>query len=283
MSIGQIIQNVAAGSAVFLGITYIVGGMIVNLNLSRRGIVEYQILKVKYLAVGTIFLIHFVGAVILTFVPALLIFVYIRDTLLIQIISILSVLGALVLLYVWSRYPANTKSIVGTWKFWVALSSVALLFPLIILLYQIYSPQHGGEWVFLNLLAVLMSALAVLAQIYHYSTFYYGRPAGAGVMDPIGMGIPTRVDLLCEEKISPALARLGLPIRNNIICDVYLIDETDVHYIVGKVQVPSADENNETYKIDKALVEVILHKPDHMRRLTGSANEKHKKRKEANT
>jgi len=37
MNIGEIIQNVATGSAVVLGITYIVGGLIVNLNLARRG------------------------------------------------------------------------------------------------------------------------------------------------------------------------------------------------------------------------------------------------------
>jgi hypothetical protein len=58
-----------------------------------------------------------------------------------------------------------------------------------------------------------------------------------------------------------------------------LIDETDIHYIVGKVQVPGANENSETYKIDKALVKVILHKPDHMRKLTGGTGDKHKKRK----
>jgi hypothetical protein len=280
MSIGQIIQNVATGSAVFLGITYIIGGAIVNLNLTRRGIVEYQILKVKYLAVGMIFLFHFIGVVALASVPALIIFVYTRDLFLIQIISIFSMLGALVLLYVWSRYPPNTKSIVGKWRFWAALASVTLLFPLTILFYRIFTPQRGGEWLFLNLLAVVMSALAILAQIYHYSTFYYGRPAGLGAMDPIGMGIPTRVNLLCDEKVSPALAELGLPIQNNVICDVYLIDETDVHYIIGKVQIPGEDENNETYKIDKALVKVILHKPDHMRKLTGGIGDKHRKRKE---
>ena len=38
MTLGDLIQNIAAGSAVFLGITYVIGGLIVNLNLSRRGV-----------------------------------------------------------------------------------------------------------------------------------------------------------------------------------------------------------------------------------------------------
>jgi len=52
----QLFQNIATVSALVVGITYIIGGLIVNLNLTRRGLVEYQILKVKYLVVGIIFL-----------------------------------------------------------------------------------------------------------------------------------------------------------------------------------------------------------------------------------
>ena len=100
MTLGDLIQNIATGSAVFLGITYVIGGLIVNLNLSRRGVVEYQVLKVKYLAVGMIFLFHFIGVVAFTSVPAFLIFLYVRDFFLIQLTSIISVLGSLVLLYV---------------------------------------------------------------------------------------------------------------------------------------------------------------------------------------
>ena len=69
MNIGEIIQNLATGGAVVLGIIYIIGGLIVNLNLTRRGIVEYQILKVKYLAVGMIFMFQFFGVIVI-FVPS---------------------------------------------------------------------------------------------------------------------------------------------------------------------------------------------------------------------
>jgi hypothetical protein len=267
MSLGELLQTIATAGAVFLGFTYVIGGLIVNLNLSRRGVVEYQVLKVKYLAVGIIFLLHFAGVVIFTSVPAFLIYLYIRDFLLIQLTSILSVSGSLVLLYVWSRYPPNTRSRAGTWPFWAGLAMVAILYPMLILFYRLFTPGSDIEWLFNVILAILVGGLAVIAQIYHYSSFYYGRPAGAGTIDPIGMGIPTRVDLLCDEKYAPALAKLGLPLENNIIHNVYLIDETDVHYIVGKDQVPGGDSTSETYKIDKSLVMAILHKPDHMRKL----------------
>lgn len=275
MTLGELIQNIAAGSAVFLGITYVIGGLIVNLNLSRRGVVEYQVLKVKYLAVGMIFLVHFIGVVVITSVPAFLIFLYVRDFFLIQLTSIISVLGSLVLLYVWSRYPPNTKSRKGTWWFWAGQSVLAILYPMLILFYLIFTPRTDLEWVSNLILAVLAGGLAVIAQIYHYSSFYYGRPAGTGTIDPIGLGIPTRVHLLCDEKFVPALAQLGLTLEKNIIRNVYLIDETDVHYIVSREQVPGGDGTSETYKIDKSLVKVILHKPDHMRRLEGAPPRKH--------
>ena len=274
MTLGDLIQNIATGSAVFLGITYVIGGLIVNLNLSRRGVVEYQVLKVKYLAVGMIFLFHFIGVVAFTSVPAFLIFLYVRDFFLIQLTSIISVLGSLVLLYVWSRYPPNTKSRKGTWWFWAGQSILSILYPMLILFYQLFSPITGLESISNLILAVLVGGLAIIAQIYHYSSFYYGRPAGSGVLDPIGLGIPTRVHLLCDEKFVPALAQLGLSIEKNIIHNIYLIDETDVHYIVSKEQVPGGDGTSETYKIDKSLIKVILHKPDHMRQLHGAPSRK---------
>src|ERR1043165_9035685 len=129
MNIAEIIQNVATAGAVILGIVYIIGGLIVNLNLTRRGVVEYQILKVKYLAVGIIFLLHFLGVILFTFLPVAWIASLSADTFIVQTLSIPSILAALALLYVWSHYAPNTKSFVGTWRFWFLISTVAMLFP----------------------------------------------------------------------------------------------------------------------------------------------------------
>jgi len=275
MNIGDIIQNVATSSAVGLGFIYIIGGLIVNLNLTRRGIVEYQVLKVKYLVVGMIFMFQFFGVVIFTFIPAILIFSYTYNTITVQIInqiaSVLSILAALALLVVWSRYPPNTKSLVGKWWFWFVLSVLAMFYPLFVLLHQVLAPNASFEWISNSVLAVLVGALTILAQIYHYSSFYYGRPSSTGALDPIGMGIPTRVNILCDKSLSPALKELGLSVQKNIIRDVYLIDETNDQYIISQEQVPGGAGNNKSYKINKNLVKIILHTPDHMRKLNAKA------------
>ncbi len=65
------------------------------------------------------------------------------------------------------------------------------------------------------------------------------------------------------------LTELGLPMEKHIICNIYLIDETNDHHLVSQEQVPGGDGNNLTFKINKNLVKAILHKPDHMRKLAG--------------
>lgn len=273
MNINEIIQNIATGGAVVLGIIYVVGGLIVNLNLTRRGIVEYQVLKVKYLVVGMIFMFQFFGVVIFTLIPVALIFWFSYNLQTVQATSVLSILASLTLLIVWSRYPPNTKSFLGKWWFWFVLSVLATLFPLFVLLYEVFFPNTNSQWISLSVLAVLTGALTILAQIYHYSSFYYGRPSSTGALDPIGMGIPTRVHILCDKSISPALKELGLSVQKNIIHDVYLIDETNDQYIISQEQVPGGAGNNKSYKINKNLVKVILHTPDHMRKLAGDIKE----------
>jgi hypothetical protein len=267
MNLGEIIQNFAALSALFLGIVYIIGGLIVNLNLTRRGVVEYQILKVKFLAVGIIFIIQFLGVVVFTLIPVVIIGTFNPAAEVIQMISIPSILAALGLLYIWSRYPSNTTSVYGRWPFWFAMSVIATVYPLYTLLHQALIPLYGYEWIFLTVLAVLVAVLTILAEIYHYSSFYYGRPASLGAIDPIGMGIPTRIDLVCDESVSADLIELGLPMEKHIIRNIYLIDETNDHYLVSQEQVPGGDGNNLTFKINKTLVKAILHKPDHMRKM----------------
>jgi hypothetical protein len=228
--------------------------------------------------VGLIFLLQFSGVVLFSSVPVVLLGSYSADpgaTLQIaQVISILSILAALVLLRVWSRYPPNTEASVGRWPFWFILSAVATLYPLFVTFHQIFVPLRTIEWTFHSVLAVLAGLLTLMAAIYHYSSFYYGRPAGLGALDPIGMGIPTRVDVVCDKTLSPDLVELGLPIQKNIIRDIYLVDETNEQYILSQEQVPGGDGNNHTYKINKNLVRAILHKPDHMRKLTGTGPNK---------
>lgn len=267
MNLSTLIQNVATGSAVILGLTYIVGGLIVNLNLTRRGLVEYQILKVKYLVVGIIFLLQAVGVFAFGGLPAFGLLLWANNLVLIEIVNVVSMLAAITLLAVWSRYSANSKSFLIQWRFWFIASAVGAIFPMLVLWRQLLFPSTEWLWIIISVQAVMTAALTFMSQLYHYSAFYYGRPRPNRVLDPIGIGLPTRVNLVCEESVVPALNELGLPVQKNIIQDVYLIDETDQHYIVALEQLPGAESGNETFKIGKALVKIILHKPENLKRL----------------
>jgi len=280
MTIADIIQNVATGSVVILGITYIVGGLIVNLNLARRGLVEYQVLKVKYLAVGVIFLLQLTGVLMFTSIPAFLLLSLSDDIFLVQGLNLISVLASLALLHIWSLYPSNILSLFRGWGFWFMLSVSASLFPVLVFLHQLLTSDLSLDWIINSALAVATGALALMAQIYHYAAFYYGQPAaGFYTRDPVGMGIPSAVNLVIDEKISSALSELGLNIQKNIIHDVYLIDETDQHFIISEEQIPGRDGQNKTYKIDKSLVKVILHMPEHMGKPAGGSEKKKRKPK----
>jgi hypothetical protein len=113
----------------------------------------------------------------------------------------------------------------------------------------------------------MTASLTFMAQIYHYAAFYYGRPRPNLVLDPIGIGLPTRVDLLSDGAVSADLAELGLPVQKNIVHDVYMIDETDEHYIIALEQTPGSEGKNETFKIGKGLVKAIVHKPENLKKL----------------
>jgi hypothetical protein len=275
MSIADILQNVATGSVVFIGITYILGGLIVNLNLARRGLVEYQVLKVKYLAVGALFLLQFSGVLIFSSIPAFLLLPQTNDLFIVQSLDLISVLASLGLLHVWSLHRSRALSFLRGWRSWFMLAVAATVFPVLVFLHQVLSFNSSLDWVVNSVLAVAAGVLALMAQIYHYATFYYGQPpAGFYVSDPVGMGIPTAVNLLIDERISEALSEMGLRVQNNIVRDVYLIDETSQHYIVSEEQVPGSDGKNKTYKIDKSLVNVILHLPEHVQELKETPPEK---------
>jgi hypothetical protein len=227
--------------------------------------VEFEILKTKYLVVGIVFLLHVVGVFTFAVLPAFaLILPTWKSELLTQVINLVSMLASGSLMVIWARYPSNTKSFLGSWWYWFTASFLGAIFPMLILLRQILAPHSNVLWVIVIAQAVLTAALTFLAQAYHYSAFYYGTNLGFGGLDPIGVGIPSRVQLACDEKASAALKGLGGSISPTGITDnLFLIDETDKHYIVGFHR--EAESGSETLKIEKSLVKAILYKPNYVR------------------
>ncbi|MCL4271842.1 MAG: hypothetical protein KJZ72_19950, partial [Anaerolineales bacterium] len=96
MNISDLIQNIATASAVLLGVTYIIGGLIVNLNLARRGVTEFEILKTKYLVVGLVFLLHSIGVFLLAALPAFFLLLLANHLIALQLINLVSMSGGMI-------------------------------------------------------------------------------------------------------------------------------------------------------------------------------------------
>jgi hypothetical protein len=266
----EAIQSFAAIGAIALGIIYLVGGLIVNLNLARRGLVEYQILKIKYLVVGLIFFLQSLGIFMLASLPAFALLFWANDILFTQIVNIVSMLAALGLLLIWSRFPSDSPSFFCDWRFWVFSSAIGAVFPMMVFMSQLLVPRLYLPWAIVLVQAVMTAALTLMAQLYHYSAFYYGRAhgreSGIGALDPIGVGAPTRAQFACERDDLRLLESLGVPLENdNITKDIYLIDETDSHYIISFSHETESGKSEQTLKVGKNMVKVILYRPDHLR------------------
>ena len=264
MNIGEIIQNVATGSAVVLGITYIVGGLIVNLNLARRGIVEFQIVKVKYLVAGLIFILQSLGCIILAVVLGVVVVVYEVPSVWLQGINIVSLLAALSLFVAWARLPSNSVSFFAGWRYWVIASVIGAAFPAIVFLrWSLLQRQLGVFEIVFMIQAFLTGALTLMGQIYHYAAFYYGKPSKLGALDPIGVGIPSRIRIACTQETAALLKNLGVTFnKQNVTSDLFLVDETDHYYIVAFDSIPDQSKKTGTLKIDKSLVKAMLYTAD---------------------
>lgn len=277
----DLLQSLFSGGALIAGATYIIGGLIVNLNLTRRGITEYQILKVNYLVVGVIFLLQSLAIFVFAAIPAFfLLLIEDRVHLGAQLLNILTILAASSLILIWAKVPPDTPSILGQWRFWFFVSALGAIFPMMILIRHLLVPTFDLYSVVLITQALMSGVLIFLAQIYHYSAFYYGRPKPEGALDPIGIGIPTRVQLACSREEAVLLENLGIPMQpSGITGDVLLIDETDKQYILGLRQSPDQDPlEKKTFKISKEMVKAILYKPDHLRKVGGKVEVKEKKK-----
>jgi hypothetical protein len=254
------IQTIATGGAFLLGITYIIGGLVVNLHLARRGITEYQNLQVKYLVVGIIFLAQAVGIFALASIPAFFLLPTANNQVAQQLINLLSMSASISLLVIWAKHPREKKSMFTSWQFWLLAGAVGSIFPMMIALRQLMAPSFDLYAVLLSLQAVMSGILAFMALIYHYSCYYYGNHSPLRSLDPIGAGIFIPVQLAGDEAGIDLLAELGLPVlKPGVTGTVLLIDETDRHYIVGFK--PGAESEELTLKISKDMISAILYTP----------------------
>lgn len=236
MEITTIISTIISTTGLILGATYVIGGLIVNLYLSRYGITQYQIIRVKYLVVGLTYLTNFIAILFLSAIPA--VFVITLGFFIQQLFLIASMLASVCLLWLWGNTPSK-KTIFFSWRFWVVIGTISSIFPLMVGIRLGLSVALAGqinyELVIAIVEAILASVLSFVGQTYYYARHLYGRHNMIfGSVDPIGMGIPVRVQMAGESVKISLLAKLGVPTLEPETTDtVLLLDETDTHYIIG--------------------------------------------------
>lgn len=240
----ETLQSLAGLVGIGLGLTYVVGGLIVSLHLARYGINEYQIVRVKYLAVGLVYLLNVLVTLLLVAIPALALAA--SPLMVMQGIAVASLGSSLALLIFWARAQE------GRWRYWVLLGALSLLFPMLIFVRQVLA--HPGDLLESVLIgeAVVIGVLGFSGQVYYYARFIYGdATVFAGGIDPTGTGAMGRVRLAGEIGF---LSEMGVPLLNNTLsAEVALIDETDTHYLIG---IPS-DRGLQAIKIDKSVIKAI--------------------------
>lgn len=248
----QIFQLLAGSAGAALGFTYVVGGLIVNTHLSRYGVTEYQILRAKYLAVGLVYLLNITVNLIPAAIIALLLISL--GQLATQLAGIAALLAAGWLLKLWSQRKIR-RPFFSSWRLWVFLSVVSLVFPLMVIarlfLTGITTILDGV----LVIEAVVLGLLAITTQVYFYAKFLYAQPTVfAGALDPTGMGAAVWAKLAGKQEEIAFLRQMGVPFESDELTgNVLLIDETESHYIIGL----DTDDGTRAIKVNKDVIKAI--------------------------
>ena len=252
----QFIQAIASAVGIALGSTYVIGGLIVNLHLARYGVTEYQILRIKYLVVGLVYLTNAVAIYALATIPA--IFFMATNYLSYQSLLMASLLASLWLLWLWGKPVIHrSRKELRSWHFWVAVSIVASIFPLMIAIRQVVFRQFDLYSAIVSVEALLAGVLIIIAQIYYYARHLYGRRTSVfGSHDPVGMGTPVTVQLAGDKNDLSLLQSMEIPLlKPDLTTKVLLLDETDAHYIVGIMR----ETGIQALKVSKDIVRAILY------------------------
>ncbi len=248
----ELIQLIVSISALSLSFLYLTGGLIVNLNLSRHGLTEYQILRVKYLVVGLVFCLNSIGNLILSIIVSLFL-LWIGVS--IEIIAIISFIASGTLLFLWAR--AGTRK--NPWLKYVVLATSSYLFPFVIFLQQLVRSNTSVYAIVFIALAFLLLVLSYVGQTYYYATNLYGRQTwDIWAKDPIGKGSSIWIQIAGKNEDVNLLAKLGLTKLDEGLTDmIELVDETNSHYIV--LIEGQHDGTRQAVKISKDMVKAIMY------------------------
>ncbi len=252
MSFQEIVQLAASSLALVAVVLYIIGGMIVNIHLSKYRIIEYQLVSIHYLVVAAIFLWNLVRIVAIAFIPAafLGVAIILGVKWLIYASAIITFL-ATIAFGLWPRLPASIRK--SSFILFI-LKVIAFTYPLSILV-RIFHPttpqviDQLEQWI-----AYFVNGVLVVIFVIDYATEVYGTILDNeedNIGGNIGRGIPQAVQIVCEKDDFNLLTKLGIPKVDPSLSEViFLIGETDSHYIVTC----DLSDEGEAIKIQKDIV-----------------------------
>lgn len=255
----QALQQLSSLFTLFAALTYLVGGLIVNIHLGKYRITEYQLLSIDYLIVGLVFLWNLCLMLIVPFIPATFVLAFERLHYQPGIyggigVSIIGTLGYLVWMTLYSHLPAKLKK---NKVIPFLLSSLAIIYPLSVIL-RFVSPSLSDivpEWE--KSVAAAIGAFQIGGITINYAWRVYGNPVDETTDDiggGIGRGVPRSVQLAGDEEKLALLVHVGIPLVNdNLSSIVYLIGETNTQYIVTR----SLEDDSEAIKVNKDTVSAI--------------------------
>ncbi len=262
----EAIQIAASALALATAALYVLGGLIVNIYLSKYKITEYQIVSVHYLVVGAVFLLNVVWTLLQGIFAAFFVtpLIFINQQLLslpLPILFGLSLFASVVLILPDNIRSRTISGLVGRIRGkLMILRLLSLLYPFtvairssILLLSGTVSQQDTSS-------APSLFMFAIIALTYDYAWRVYGAPIDDkdNRMDiGIGRGTPRPVRLAGDQKDMHLLALVDIPLINSELTnEIFLLAETSNHYIVTR----TLDENGEAIKVRKEIVSALQHK-----------------------
>lgn len=225
-------SDLSEAVALLAVLCYVLGLLIVNIQLSKYGFSSLGLLRAKYLSVGIIFILiqltTIASSIPLAYAlsllhPFVIFFLVIPEYILLAIVAYIFVIRPL-------RLRLRTSLFIVTWY----ISSIVLYsLPLRIFAYPI-AHAPGSSVVYDSIgLSVLLSVLIV--QVAGFGRYFYGvRISNERRAVFPGIFAPASVEILFQENIAQSIQKTDLPLVSpHLSRTLLLLDETQTELVVA--------------------------------------------------
>ncbi len=248
----DIINQISIVGAFFLSISYILGLLIVNLDLSSYGITRLDMLRLKYLVVGIIYSItiavHAAISIPIAFLLSNLSSWYFDS------ITIFTYLGLVISYFIFVNKPIKIK--IRPYIFitiWLLISVATIAVPMRIFAFPISADQIYEKNIGYGIIVMYS-----IVHTFFYGFYIHGKRTFEGKR-PIfpGISAPGSVEILFIPNKLEFLEDLGIPlVSTNKTQTVLLIDQTQDEIIIST---KSDKDKQNVFTLSKDVILGIHH------------------------